>query len=355
MGAVKVSQLEEQAFPCGNCSSALGAPPPEVCCRPMGTGSANDGKKVPGKSGEPTIKSLSDENTEYAYVSDEDEDLMKEKQEGNSPTETSATSTPPDSPQAAEVEYSPTASPSSPQEAAATCIIFDWDDTLLPTSFLGDMARVHNASQFMAFGMASPMETVSCQDALKQHGDLIRRVLTSACELGHVAIVTSSVRPWVDRSAEQHLPGLDTAQLFSDLNIPVLYAPESWNSSMDSMGVVEAYTACKRTVMSEFLNSVCGEGRTLKHAISIGDSPVERDAMRQAVQRWEQPVDVMERPLCKTIKFMGDPSLKQLSNELQFTMAWLERIVAHDLDADVVIDPWDDVASKLRNCFGPVC
>mmetsp|Transcript_117387 Transcript_117387/g.343784 ORF Transcript_117387/g.343784 Transcript_117387/m.343784 type:complete len:340 (-) Transcript_117387:415-1434(-) len=337
MGVVKVSQLEDQPFSCGNCHPGLdGSTPPEVCTAYRGSvfGSAAGGPR----------QASSDCSTEYAAVS-EDEDPLG--------TPTTAAPPEPESPQASTPACSPVESPVSQLEAV-NCIIFDWDDTLLPTSFLGDVSRITLAGQYQHFGQTPPTERLPCHEMLEQHADLVRRILTGACAVAHVAIVTSSVRPWVDRSAEQHLPGLDTPRLLADLGIPVLYAPESWTPSMENMSMVEAYTACKRNVMLEFLNSVCIGGRTLKNAISVGDSPVERAAMKQVMQRWDHNPDAAERPRCKTIKFMGDPTVKQLSNELELLMAWMERVVDLEVDFDLVIDPWDNISSKFRSQLGPL-
>ncbi|CAJ1430793.1 unnamed protein product [Effrenium voratum] len=139
-----------------------------------------------------------------------------------------------------------------------------------------------------------------------------REVLRGAKEAAdRVAIVTLSARPWVFESADQYLPGLDMAELLKELQIPVYYAPEHTQATDDTQ---DPHVNMKRNAMQEFLHLF---GDTVRedalNVISIGDSLVEKEAA-QATARLAE--DCGRPSMCKTIKLIGDPSLKQLRDEL---------------------------------------
>jgi len=100
---------------------------------------------------------------------------------------------------------------SDPQSAL---IIFDWDDTLLPTTFL---------SRYWNDDMSLDPDFPDA-DALTAHAHLVGFVLRTARRIARVAIVTNSRSPWVLSSGERFLPGLEVEALLNELEIPVYYA-----------------------------------------------------------------------------------------------------------------------------------
>merc|ERR1719223_2297054 len=123
-------------------------------------------------------------------------------------------------------------------ESLSNVIIFDWDDTLLPTS---------------EFRRGASVPAVE----LRQHAKLVERTLRAAKECGHVAIVTLSKNQWVTRSADKFLPGLDMPKLLSELDILVYYAFE------DDKGRPIAstdYVELKRSAMAKCLAACRKQG-----------------------------------------------------------------------------------------------
>ncbi|CAK0833388.1 unnamed protein product [Prorocentrum cordatum] len=100
---------------------------------------------------------------------------------------------------------------SDPQSAL---IIFDWDDTLLPTTLL---SRYWNDDMSLSADFPDA-------DALTAHAHLVGFVLRTARRIARVAIVTNSMSPWVLSSGQRFLPGLDVEALLKELEIPVYYA-----------------------------------------------------------------------------------------------------------------------------------
>jgi len=81
-----------------------------------------------------------------------------------------------------------------------TCIIFDWDDTLFPSSYV-EREGFHGVSSFDEL----PRESQS------QFIDLERQIMTllkKASEYGHVLIITNAQNGWVEFCCKRFLPNL---------------------------------------------------------------------------------------------------------------------------------------------------
>jgi len=105
-------------------------------------------------------------------------------------------------------------------DSEISTIIFDWDDTLLPTSFLMNtvLPGLHPDLR------SSIPRDCKHWDVLAAHAHVVDFVLRVARRAARVAIVTNSMSPWVLASAERYLPGLDIESLLKRLEIPVHYA-----------------------------------------------------------------------------------------------------------------------------------
>mmetsp|Transcript_20267 Transcript_20267/g.44252 ORF Transcript_20267/g.44252 Transcript_20267/m.44252 type:complete len:502 (-) Transcript_20267:48-1553(-) len=123
----------------------------------------------------------------------------------------------------------PTGPAASPQGKGGTSfdspensvIIFDWDDTLLPTTYI------------LQTVLPSLPETERCAplppssiyyEELAAHAHIVEFMLRTARRVARVAVVTNSLNPWVVASATRYLPGLDMEALMEELQIPVFYA-----------------------------------------------------------------------------------------------------------------------------------
>lgn len=242
-------------------------------------------------------------------------------------------------------------------------IIFDWDDTLLPTSFVTDAIKIcppkyggaavcrrngPRRGNVRVGGGSKLSKDFPCYEALCRQALLVEELLRSARGLARVAIVTSATRPWVFESAEQYLPGLDLPGLLRELQIPVYYAHEH---QRQELGGLDLEAACKRNAMAEFLQQASAETSSPWNVLSVGDSLAEKDAAK-AVTRWDPLSATATRPLCKTVKLMADPSLKQLAEELQLLTKQLERLACYGGDADLCITEPEDFVTQLDALFG---
>ncbi|CAE7579479.1 mtpn [Symbiodinium pilosum] len=180
---------------------------------------------------------------------------------------------------------------------------------------------------------------------MERHADRVRSVLRTARAQGNVAIVTMAERPWVPESASQYLPGLDLEVLLSELEIPILYGPEFMNSSDDTSspeGEGDKYVASKCAAMLDFLKQGADSPCNL---ISIGDSTIEKHAAKQASRTHGAR---SSQSLCKTVKLLTDPSLKELSCELEIVQMWLERLAKHLQPVDVDAESVEELQSAVQ-------
>jgi hypothetical protein len=193
-----------------------------------------------------------------------------------------------------------------------TVIFLDWDDTLLPSSFLS--------------GKGYRLDTEVPKDP--EHDAQLREVetssaeaLTQALKLGHVHVVTNAETGWVQLSAQKFMPGL--VPLLS--KVRVISARSTYEGAHP-----DAPLKWKFLAMQEALTKVYGglETKAAKNVISFGDSHVEREAVR-AVTRGVPNVRT------KSVKFAERPSLEQLRRQLDLICNCMQYICSHEGDLDL--------------------
>jgi len=196
--------------------------------------------------------------------------------------------------------------------AAPAVILFDWDDTLLPSSFLAE--RGHRLDNDL------PM-SVELQQQLAQHEQAVILVLETAARYGTVNIVTNAETGWVELSAQKFLPRV--APLLRRFHI--LSARSTYEPSFPGMPVQWKYQAFRQRLAAYGVGKVQGP----TNVVSFGDSHVEREAIR-AVTR-----DMSVRT--KSVKFAERPSVEQLRRQIELVTNCFEYIQTHDADLDLML------------------
>lgn len=242
-------------------------------------------------------------------------------------------------------------------ETERSVILFDWDDTILPTWYLKSVVEPCTPGVRGApLSQDSPFH-----EPLRRHAELVAEVLRSARAVGRVAIVTLSMRPWVHASAAQFLPGLDLQELLEELDIPIYYSFEHVHSSLKRCArckdtVLEmlregtdVLAACKRSAMKKCLRNICGESECVRqNVLSIGDCETEQNALKDVLWH-DRPLEPLERqPICKTLRLLEESGLEELGEQLHIIRAWLPTIMAHRQDFDFNLDEAD------ADCFPQV-
>eukprot|EP00435_Cladocopium_sp_Y103_P063319 s376_g24.t3 len=196
--------------------------------------------------------------------------------------------------------------------SSSTVIVFDWDDTLLPTT-----AVVNE-------------ELTPDKSVLETHAEHVRETLRLAASLGRVAIVTLAARPWLQVSAKRYMPSVDWENLFHELNIPIVYSREVLDKrrmmAASQEPGVDLYVLCKRKAMSQAIKKLTDKPPELLF-VSIGDSYVEAEAAVDLV--WCRDVGCH-----RVIKLKDEPStVEDLSTQLLELQELLPRVV-HNLEGD---------------------
>ena len=171
-------------------------------------------------------------------------------------------------------------------------IIFDWDDTLLPTSFLTKGGNFYEEMQL------SPSE----QKKMLELQDLVLELLNETIEKGTVYIITNAGKGWVEYSAERFYPKitpiLDKIQIISARG---QYENEYPGNSRQWK--IEAFLMLQNTVNLQLVTNI----------ICLGDSLFEMEAGRILASRFTMA-------FIKTIKFRESPKLDELIKQLKLVV-----------------------------------
>jgi hypothetical protein len=317
--------------------------------------------------------------------------------DGNSPTRASALAKKPSIRKTIESMTS-TGSQADFARPDQTIIIFDWDDTLCPSSWIRA-----NRSELSFFRPAPKIEKF--QRPLRTLQKHVEALLTFAMTLGFVVIVTNAMDPWVETSCRNFLPQL----LPMVMRLPVIYArsifelqncdplqqqqrsssvprPKSLANSRSSASkaLPGLYSANGQNRLSNYNSQLVAQRRlptaqvemdpqrwkevafeqeisgfysryahqSWKNVISIGDSIFERDALRRVmVNRKAQST---KRCRTKTLKLFDDPNADELIEQVRVVHEVLGMMVQYDGELDIEIDEEDlkvdmPLADKLRD------
>jgi hypothetical protein len=168
-------------------------------------------------------------------------------------------------------------------------IIFDWDDTLLPTSFITKGGCFYEDMQI------SPSD----EKKISELENLVLELLNETIEKGTVYIITNAGLEWVNYSARRFypkiIPILEKIKIVSARGeYEKLYPGNSrqWK--------IEAFLMLQKTVDLKLVTNI----------ICLGDSLFEMEAGRILASRFTEA-------FIKTIKFRETPKLDELIKQLK--------------------------------------
>lgn len=231
-------------------------------------------------------------------------------------------------------------------------IMLDWDDTVLPTTWLASKPWFRAWVNTQA--SLEPSQLMDAKDL-----EALQEIDMAACEFleeihrwGQVVCITLAQRPWVQQSMKAFLPRL--AQRWEDLGIPVHYAVEeyarknrwgSWCHKSSGPSLLESTVlemnlraTQKFKVMNRLLRRFY-RSKDCCNAISIGDGLAERNGLKEIALSHDRLMEVSsEKHLqAKTIQMLEDPTCLQLARELQVLKAWLPCVIRCNEDLDAVL------------------
>jgi len=167
-----------------------------------------------------------------------------------------------------------------------TITIFDWDDTILPTSYL----------YHVGMNKISPQLELRLK-ALDQRA---AKLLSKAVKTSKVWIVTNSAESWVESSSKRFLPL--TYQTIQEKNITVISARAEYEEIHPSDP--------KQWKMETFLDiGDTLDASVLTNIICLGDSDFEMQAANRLSRKFNQS-------LVKTLKLKECPNIEELIKQM---------------------------------------
>lgn len=182
---------------------------------------------------------------------------------------------------------------------------FDWDDTLLCTSFL-------NGVEYNAL----PQWVVNDLAGIQRAG---KELLERAAGLGPTFVITNAEEGWVQESAAEYIP--EVLDVLTNHKVRVISARTNNEQYEVDQWKINAFLGVQQSLNSNVLTNL----------MSMGDSNFERDAAWVMAEKFAQ-VRV------KTLKFYGRPSPEQLLRQLRLVTEKWEFVVGHAEDTQMILN-----------------
>lgn len=231
-------------------------------------------------------------------------------------------------------------------EKDQTILIFDWDDTLCPSTWCRRHMRFNARGNLIG---NCPPEAEKELNLLSQQ---VIPLLRAAQAMGKVVLVTNARRPWVDTSCKAFLP--QVTEVLKD--ITVIYAMELLQENEKDFAsnpqcLTESKARAMKAAVSDFYSRY--EGQSWKNLVSIGDALYEHDAIRQvARERPDGGLPVPKKCRTKTVKLIEGPSLMGMTVQLNIIESWLAKIVQADHDVDIDLSADEATVNKWVKQYG---
>mmetsp|Transcript_20730 Transcript_20730/g.44225 ORF Transcript_20730/g.44225 Transcript_20730/m.44225 type:complete len:421 (+) Transcript_20730:28-1290(+) len=260
-------------------------------------------------------------------------------------------------------------------EPAQSLIMFDWDDTLFPTTEFCD--RLGFSSRSIE-GKIDPMATLTQhqKQQVVAWREALRTYLEEACTLSdRVCIITNSSRPWVTSCLECFAPDLlpifsrahrspEIIYAFEKLPVGKRVKSQCMNlrpvrhreidmSTISREEQEEENTQAKYRAMKEVATEFYSRypGQTWKNIISLGDMRYEHDAVQEVTFRRTPGLIKREYVRTKAIILPTMPTLSEITLRLSFSRHMLKAYVHFngdlDIDLTTVADPVKTIAEAL--------
>lgn len=178
--------------------------------------------------------------------------------------------------------------PSQKEKTHNSLIIFDWDDTLLCTSFLTPNGVYDETLKL----------SEKDKEKLAKLEFSVLRLLTISIEKGDVYIITNAGPGWVEFSAEKYYPSV--VKLLSKITIISARGEYESKYPNDSrMWKIEAFSNMQKKFDSDLVTNI----------ICLGDSFIEMEAGHTLAGKFQQA-------FIKTVKFRESPKPEELNKQL---------------------------------------
>lgn len=247
-----------------------------------------------------------------------------------------------------------------------TVIIFDWDDTLFPTTYVRDDMELAWQKPMREQQLDSK-EKADITKKLEECEKNVIKLIKQASGLGKVILVTLARSPWVTQSCRNFFP--KCGALIEEMKVPVVYAQTGIQVDYDKMQmksneeIERFWSGIKGKAIASEVKQFYSqyEGQSWKNIISIGDSDFERLGTQAATADYvrrtgmssesvgEQEVDGhVFNVRTKTFKLVDQPTIEELTVEVTMLQKWLGFMVNLDGSFDVNLENVEDADSLQR-------
>lgn len=192
-----------------------------------------------------------------------------------------------------------------------TIIIFDWDDTLFPTSWTVDngidLTDTNMQNKFIVYFSRLDM--------------LVYKLLLNCLKNSYVFIVTNAAIKWINTS----LIMMPNTKKLIDTNIEILSARDLHQE--DHPGKIDIW---KKLTFQNITNENLVSHK-YQHIISIGDAEYEYMALIDLFNK----TSVIGHRLLKTVKLIKNPSFDSLIDQLEVLNSCLNKIIKKEWHLDL--------------------
>jgi hypothetical protein len=195
-------------------------------------------------------------------------------------------------------------------DGVQTLVIFDWDDTLFPTSWL----------QRQGFFKADAVPSMQQTAQLQKLADVVERTLRTALLFGKVVVVTNAEKGWVEVCCSKLMPSL--AQVLSEVDIVSARSAYERHSQNPS--------EWKRLAFAHEVEQLHIQSNEQLNVVSVGDSLYEQHAVMAVCEN-------VQNCFAKSLKFMDKPSIEELVDQHDFFESCFLDVLEHNGDLDVEI------------------
>lgn len=266
-------------------------------------------------------------------------------------------------------------------DRSQTVFVFDWDDTLFPTTYVEEDSGLKYRCPYESQTHMTAQELNEVKAKLDECDESAERLLHCATGRGSVIIVTLARPPWISQACRCYFP--KTQQVLEDKQVVVVYAqegndvpPPKSDENDDAKdrywGLVKGRAIARE--VDKFYSQY--EGQSWKNILSFGDSAFERygtlSAAHHYVRKLSQTDNGAESPKvelankyfgaleglrdghyfklrAKVLKMLDDPTPEELWSELGLLERWLPLMVALDNGFDMeLVDLTDDSVVQIE-------
>lgn len=205
---------------------------------------------------------------------------------------------------------------------SSLCLV-DHDDTLLATTFVGELGLPLDGVDDDSERSKVPADVAASMSTLDE---LSEALLLEALRHGPVRIVTNAEAGWVELSSARFLPR--TAALLRQRNVRVISARTTYEARFPDMPTAWKVAAFADEIARTFPDARDRPADAELNVLVFGDSMSERHAAHAVARQ-------LPRTRVKTVKFVERPDVGTLQRQLAHVTAVYGDLFVHDGSFDI--------------------